>query len=101
MTLPPTGTDGLAVNDIAISNAPLIVPASVWALPGLTIMLGGGNVNVDVTGTNSAVVAPQALTSVPSIEIAAPNSGSADLTIDSTQGIRFPPAGSITAATAV
>ncbi len=93
LTLPATGTDGLAAKDLAISNAPLIVPASVWALPGLTIMLGGGNVNVDVTGTNSAVVAPQALTSVPSIEIVAPNSGSADLTIDSSAGNPIPSGG--------
>ncbi len=102
LTLPPTGTDGLAIQNIVIDPAPaplivpapLTVPASDWAPSGLTLALGSdGNLHVYVTGTTTDVVPPLPAADVSDIEITAPSGATGSLTIDSSGGNPVPAGG--------
>jgi autotransporter-associated beta strand protein len=91
LTLPATGTDGLATTGIVINTTPMAVPASAWAAPGLTLSLdSSGNVNVDVTGTTTEAVAPRTAAGVPLVEVTAPSDYASDLTIDASNGNPIP-----------
>jgi autotransporter-associated beta strand protein len=94
LTLPATGSDGLATAGIVIDTATLTVTAADWTSAGLTLMLGGdGNLHVYITGTTTDAVAPCPPASVTCIAIAAPGSTTANLTIDSTAGDPVPAGG--------
>ena len=93
LTLPATGTDGLATRNIEI-NTTLNVPPAVWTLEGLTLTLDNdGNLNVYTTGTTTDAVPPVAPASVGNIEIISPSDTTASLTIDSTNGNPIPAGG--------
>ncbi|MGA2253266.1 MAG: GH25 family lysozyme, partial [Thermoguttaceae bacterium] len=94
LTLPATGTDGLATQNIVIGSAPMTVTPADWTAAGLTLTLGSdGNAHVYTTGTTADVVAPSPLGSVPNIEITSPSDTTANLTIDSSAGNPMPVGG--------
>ena len=90
LTLPATGTDGLAAQNIVIDTGTPTVPAADWTAAGLTLTLGGGDVHVYTTGTTTDVVAPWPLATATDVVIAAPSNTTAKLTIDSTAGDPVP-----------
>jgi autotransporter-associated beta strand protein len=89
----PAGSDAAWLDDVAFAT-PLVVPGSVWTAAGLTLTLGSdGNLHVYTTGTTTDVLAARTPASVSNIEITAPSSGAANLTIDSTAGNPIPTGG--------
>jgi autotransporter-associated beta strand protein len=91
LTLPATGSDGLATADIVVDTATLTVTAADWASAGLTLLLdASGNVHVYTTGTTTDVVAPLPLATLPNIAITSPGGSSCQLTVDSTNGDPVP-----------
>ncbi len=94
LTLPATGSDGLATANIVVDTATLTVTAADWTSAGLTLTPGGdGDLHVYTTGTTTDVVVPCPPASVTNIQITAPGSTTANLTIDSTAGSPIPPGG--------
>jgi autotransporter-associated beta strand protein len=94
LTLPDTGSDGLAMKDIVIDTATLTVTAADWTSAGLTLLLdASGNVHVYTTGTTTDVVAPLPLATLTNIEITSPGGSAYQLTIDSTNGDPVPAGG--------
>ncbi len=82
------------ISEVTPAPAPLIVTPADWTAAGLTLTLGSdGNLHVYTTDTITDVVPPVAPTSVSNIEITAPSSTMADLTIDSTDGDPIPAGG--------
>ena len=96
LTLPATGTDGLATTNIVIDTATLTVFPADWISAGLTLTLGSdGNLCVYLTGTTppTDVVVPCPPADLTNVEITAPSNIAANLTIDSTNGNPIPAGG--------
>ena len=94
LTLPTTGTDGLAIMNIVIETTSLIATPADWTSAGLTLTLGSdGNLHIYKTGTTIDAVPPCSPASVTNIEITAPSSTAANLTIDTTNGDPIPAGG--------
>ena len=93
LTLPATGTNGLATTQIAIAPT-LTLTSADWTPAGLTVTLrSDGKLHVYITGTPTDAVPPVAVASVGNISINAPSSTAAYLTIDSTAGTPIPAGG--------
>jgi RHS repeat-associated protein len=89
----PTPSAAEAITTVQVQPALIVTPA-IWTSAGLTLTLGSdGNLHVYVTGTSTDAVPPVAPASVSKIEITAPSSGSANLTVDSTTGNPLPAGG--------
>jgi autotransporter-associated beta strand protein len=77
-----------------IIGAPLVVPAANWTSAGLTLTLGSdGNLHVYTTGTTTDAVTLRVPGSVGNVQVTAPGSATAELTIDSTNGNPIPAGG--------
>ena len=86
-TLPATGTDGLATQNLVVGTVTLAVTAAQWTSAGLTMTLGSdGKVHIYVTGTTTDVVTSCPAAYVANIQIASPAGAGYSLTIDSTNG---------------
>ena len=96
-TLVLAAADALpAGSSLTVGSFPLIVTPTDWTSAGLTLELGSDDdLHVYKTGTTNDVVAPQALASVPNIQITSPSKGGDNLTIDSTNGSPIPAGGLI------
>jgi len=97
LTLPATGSDGLAAVKIVIDGGKtLIVPPADWSLAGLTLTLGNdGDLHVYtyITGYSADVVPPCPPAGVWNIVLAAPDAPTGDLTIDNSNGNPIPVGG--------